>query len=336
MTRISPGAKGCTNGPPAEMLSQYGAGELEHRSGDSIRDHLEECHECRREVEAWRTLSGILGDLPTAPPPSGLVDQVLDRTPHRPVVPRLPVFEKAARGAEAGRRGLLGRSWLVAGSKLLSPLSKALRGDEHLDSGLVEDLADSVAAAAGAIQAESHTLECELCADKLGRARATVHILDRLGHLETPPGFTDRVMCAVEEAATASERASLPDRAMRRLRRLSVSSVVPDTMEGWGRLGGLALTPAVCIGLVAHTLIAHPTLTLSDLLAYASLRITELGTGLASELTDSATGLVGALSTSLAWVVTGVALYTLVCLLSARTIYLWARPIDGGKTRVPD
>ena len=145
---------------------------------------------------------------------------------------------------------------------------------------------------------------------------------------------------AAVEANLASQPTTFLGRLLDRIPRIRLpGTLLPQSSEGWARLGGMAVTPTVCAGLLVHTLVSHPTLTAGELLAYARFQADALGNRLADALYGTATGgmlmleeagVFRALSGSLPWLGLAVTAYGLVCLLSARTIYQWVRPSTGG------
>ena len=326
--------------PPADLLEAYGGGELAGRSARDIAAHANICQRCRSKVNSWRELHQVLSQLPRVEPSAGLTERILARTPDK----------------RKGTVRVLRHVWrtVVDSAPLFNALSRSTptltvrRARAHLDPRLIDDLAEGVLPPASADFAESHTLGCSRCAEALGRSRATFQALSRLGHIDTSPGFADRIMAAVEtEAVCTARKVKLSDRLRRRFTRPGLAPlgwILPQTTEGWARLGGLSVTPLACLGFLAHTLVSHPTMTGGELVAYAWWKVGELGNYLVDVLAGSATtgayalgetGLFRTISGSALWLALGLALYASVCLYSAKTIYRWTRPTVGAGPHVP-
>jgi len=100
-------------------------------------------------------------------------------------------------------------------------------------------------------------------------------------------GFAARVMAQVRVPAPAPARVPEWRRAL-----AWAASLMPHTRQAWAAVSGVALTPAVTLGLVFWTVFSHPTLTLDALVSFTWWKATE-GAGLAwqavaSAATDSA------------------------------------------------
>ena len=54
---------------------------------------------------------------------------------------------------------------------------------------------------------------------------------------------------------------------------------MPQTREAWAALSGVAVTPAVIVGLVAWAVFSHPTLTLGSLASFMVWQAADLVTG---------------------------------------------------------
>jgi hypothetical protein len=93
--------------------------------------------------------------------------------------------------------------------------------------------------------------------------------------LSPSEGFSQSVMSEIRIPAPAPVVAKVPEwrRALRWARRL-----VPQTRQAWAALSGIAVTPAVTLGLLFWTLFTHPTLTPSALASFAWWKASDLAT----------------------------------------------------------
>jgi hypothetical protein len=57
---------------------------------------------------------------------------------------------------------------------------------------------------------------------------------------------------------------------------MAVGRFVPRTRRAWAALSGVALTPAVTVGLVLYTVFSHPTLTPQALVSFVVWNISDL------------------------------------------------------------
>ena len=117
--------------------------------------------------------------------------------------------------------------------------------------------------------------------------------------------------------------------------------MIPQTRDAWAALSGVAVTPAVVIGLVFYAVFSHPTLTLSSLASFTWWQISDLGTaafgGASAVLLQStevftAYSLVETLASSPLMVAGGVLTYSMVCALALRVLYTNLnpnRPVNG-------
>jgi len=159
-------------------------------------------------------------------------------------------------------------------------------------------------------------------------------------HLFAPrEGFADRVMVAVRQraaspvATVAAVEAARP--AATRLpdwRRalVAVGRFVPRTRRAWATLSGVALTPAVTVGLVLFTVFSHPTLTPQALVSFAAWKLADLfaagWSALAAFALDNAQvlgvdALVGALFDAPFMLAGGALAYSIVSALALRVLY---------------
>jgi anti-sigma factor RsiW len=62
---------------PGDLLSAYVDGELTQRELEGVRVHLDECPECRRELQLIREARTLVRDLPPVDPPFGFFERML-------------------------------------------------------------------------------------------------------------------------------------------------------------------------------------------------------------------------------------------------------------------
>ena len=116
-----------------------------------------------------------------------------------------------------------------------------------------------------------------------------------------------------------------------------VRRLIPDARQALAALSGVAVTPAVVVGLVAYAVFSHPTLTLGSLVSFAWWQVTDLATALLSGVSGAllqggAQPLAGVLTSSPLAVGAGVLVYSMVSALALRVLYknlLSKRPADG-------
>ena len=251
----------------AERLQALLDGALPARERARVEEHVAACVRCAEELESWKGLFEDLSALPLLGPTHGFRERVL-ATVERPS--RAPVTEWL-------------RRWLAA-------LLPAPRG-EHPTAERLQDFLDGVLAAPRASGVAAHLESCAECASEVHAWRA---VYARLGGVETfapAAGFADRVMAAVRMPAleSAAPAKSVAAAALRRaygpwtLRLpewrgalVSVRRFVPKTRRAWAALAGVALTPAVTVGLVVYTVFSHPTLTPQALVSFALWKSAEL------------------------------------------------------------
>jgi anti-sigma factor RsiW len=253
----------------AERLQALLDGTLPSREVGQVEEHVAACAGCSEELESWRVLFEDLSALPRLGPTRNFRDRVM-ATVELPS--RAPLTERLRRRLAAF---------------LPSPRP------EHPAGERLQDFLDGALPVPQVARIATHLEACAACASEVDAWRA---VYARLGGLETyapSAGFTDRVMAAVRvpviDAATATTRPATLVESPARARGLSalhlpdwrralvgVGRFVPKTRRAWAALAGVALTPAVTLGLVLYTVFSHPTLTPQALASFALWKVTEL------------------------------------------------------------
>ena len=306
----------------ADRLQALLDGALPPRERARVEEHLGACARCTEELEGWRLLFEDLSALPRHAPGEGFQARVMTSVE---IPSALPL------GARLRRR-------LLA----LLPATRP----EHPGSERLQDFLDGALPALQVARLAAHLDECEPCASE---AEAWRGVYARLGSAQAfapAAGFADRVMAAVRLPAPVPAEARtnrapvvaglrLPDwrRGLAVVSR-AVARTLPKTRRAWAALAGIAVTPAVTVGLVLYTVFSHPTLTPRALASFAIWKITELASATSGAVVAFAldTGRVlglGALARSLfeapAMVAGGALAYSLVCAIALRILYknLW-------------
>jgi len=231
----------------AEQIQAFLGGELAQRELATVEEHLAGCAACAAEMEGWRVLFEGLGDLPTLAPEAGFADRVMEG------VTVSPSRSLAARVRER--------------------LSALVGAGAHPDPGRLQDFVEGALPAGGLARVRTHLDDCPACAREAAVWSATVKELDALGRFAPAADFAERVMARVEVPQPARAPAPVVDwrRALAWAGRL-----VPHSRQAWAAISGVALTPAVTLGLVLWTLFTHPTLTPSALASFAWWKASEL------------------------------------------------------------
>jgi anti-sigma factor RsiW len=233
-------------------------------AGESARveEHLASCARCAVELEGWQVLFRDLAELPELAPSNAFGDRVL-----------AGVTVPEPRSLAARARALLGlpeRAGHPAGDRL-------------------QDFVEALLPARQAARVRTHLESCPGCASDAAAWRATFARIERLERLSPTKGFADRVMAQVRVPMPVP--APVPEwrRALAWAR-----GIVPETRKAWAALSGVAVTPAVTLGLVLWTVFSHPTLTPGALASFfwwkASALVTVAWEALASRALQS-TGL---------------------------------------------
>lgn len=228
----------------AEGLQAFLEGELPAGERARAEEHLASCAHCTAEIDLWRTVFQSLDDLPTLVPSEPFAERVMAG-----VVAPEPL------SLVARVRGRLG---LPAGVG-------------HLAQERLQDFAEGTLPIPQAARVRTHLDGCPTCAGQADAWRATFAALERLERLAPADGFADRVMARVGVPAPVAARTPEWRRALG-----WVAALVPQTRQAWATVSGVALTPAVTLGLVLWTVFSHPTLTAGALASFAWWKVSEL------------------------------------------------------------
>ncbi|GMV04826.1 MAG: hypothetical protein AMXMBFR53_11060 [Gemmatimonadota bacterium] len=239
----------------AEALQALLEGELPLGERRSAEEHLASCPRCAAELDAWRVLFRDLTGLPALAPSGSFAERVMAGVN----VPE-PV------GLAARVRG-----WLGASSAPAHPAGERL-----------QDFAEGILPARKAARMRAHLETCPRCAAEAHAWRLALSRLNELPRFDTSEGFGERVMAQVRVPAKAPARVPEWRRAL-----AWAGRAMPHTRQAWAAVSGVALTPAVTLGLVLWTVFSHPTLTLDALASFAWWKATELA-GLAWQSVASA------------------------------------------------
>lgn len=226
----------------AEEMQALLEGELPTGERSLAEEHLASCARCAAEMEGWTALFGSLSDLPDLAPAPGFADRVMDQVAPLPLAARL-------RGWMDGRRAA-----------------------SHPVTDQLQDWLDGRLAARSAARVQAHVAGCAACSREAAAWRSTFAALGSLGRLDPSEGFGARVMAHVQVPAPVP--APVPEwrRAL-----AWASGFLPRTRRAWAAVSGVALTPAVTLGLVFWTVFSHPALTPGALVSFAWWKASELG-----------------------------------------------------------
>lgn len=233
--------------PSAEEFQALLEGELPAGERSRVEEHLAQCARCAEELEGWQALFRELAELPTLAPPAVFADRVL-----------AGVKRPEPRSLAARARVLLGL-----------PDSAA-----HPAGDCLQDLVEGLLPARQAARVRTHLESCTACAADADAWRTTFARLGELDRLGPTEGFADRVMAGVRVAAPVPAR--LPE--WRRALAWALG-LVPQTRKAWAAVSGVAVTPAVTLGLVLWTLVSHPTLTPEALASFMRWKASALVSG---------------------------------------------------------
>lgn len=224
-----------------QALLEDGLPQGERRAAE---EHLASCARCSAELDAWKVLFRDLAELPPLAPSPAFAERVMAG------VERPEGLSLAARV----------RGWLGTSTRAGHPAADRLQ--EWVAGGLP---------ARQAARIQSHLDGCPACAREAQAWRTTFSQLDQLGRLAPAGDFADRVMARVRVPAPAPARVPEWRRAL-----AWAGALVPHTRQAWAAVSGVALTPAVTLGLVLWTVFSHPTLTLGSLASFIWWKASDL------------------------------------------------------------
>lgn len=232
----------------AETLQALLEGQLTARERGPAEEHLASCARCTGELELWSALFQELSGLPTLAPSVEFSERVMAG---------VRIREPLSLAARA-------RAWLGADGRTAHP-----------SDGRLQDFIEGTLPVRQAARVRTHLEGCPDCSGQAAAWRATFAHLDGLDRMAPSEGFAARVMAQVHVPVQSPVRA--PARVPEWRRALAwLGGMVPHTRQAWAAISGVALTPAVTLGLVFWTLFSHPTLTPAALASFAWWKTTEL------------------------------------------------------------
>lgn len=230
----------------ADVLQALLEGELPVGERARAEEHLGACVRCAAELDGWRSLFERLGELPELTPPADFAERVMDE------------FVTAEPLPLAARiRARLG---------FAAPST-------HPSAERLQDFIERLLPARQAARVRTHLDACPACAAEAASWRTTFTYLQELERFAPSESFATRVMAGVRVSAPAPARVPEWTRALRWVRGL-----VPQTRQAWAAVSGVALTPAVTVGLVLWTVFSHPTLTGAALASFVWWKASALAT----------------------------------------------------------
>jgi len=257
----------------ADRLQAFLDSALPPRERSRVEGHLAACPRCAEELESWRVLFEDLAALPSRAPSEGFRARVMAAVEVRAPAP----FAERFRGS------------------LLAALPSARPA--HPTGERLQDFADGALPARQVGRVASHLAACAACSSEVDAWQSVYSGLHGLEAFAPRTGFVDRVMAAarVPAPAPSATRAAARPTALPWLRLpdwrrglASVGRFVPATRRAWAALAGIAVTPAVTIGLVLYAIFSHPTLTPQALVSFALWKVTEVASSARSALAEMA------------------------------------------------
>lgn len=230
----------------AETLQALLEGELSRGERARVEEHLASCARCAAELDGWRLLFDELGELPALAPAAGFQDRVLAavRAPQP-----LPWAARAA--------ALLGFG----------------RTARHPTSERLQDFVDGALPHQRAARVRAHLDTCPSCTKEVAGWRVLAARLGQVPRLVPGDGFAERVMAHVTVARPARVRVPEWRQAL-----AAAGRIVPRTRRAWAAVYGVAVTPAVILGLLLWTIFTRPGITPGTLASFAWWK----GSGLAA------------------------------------------------------
>jgi anti-sigma factor RsiW len=298
----------------SERLQAFLEGELVTTERTVVEEHLHDCVRCSADLDAWRHLFSELVELEGLRPHEGFQDRVMAAV-------QLP--ERLSLAARLRAR-------------LGSLMPAAVRG--HVSSDRLQDMLEGFLPQHQTARIEAHLSTCHACSEEAGALSAVFRGLDRLERLEPSAEFAARVLEAVRVRAAAPAKA--PEPAWTRVLAWG-SRLVPQSREAWAALSGVAVTPAVSVGLLFYAVFSHPTLTPGALASYVWWQVSDAALltwtalaafGLESAQASGAYPLFEALAAAPMVVAGGFLIYSLACAFALRVLYrhlIITHPLDG-------
>lgn len=225
----------------AELMQALLEGELPQGERARVEEHAASCARCAAELDGWRTLFRTLGELPGLAPAEGFADRVMVGVAPLPLAARV-------------------RGWLGVAA-----------GPAHVDGPRMQDWLDGRLSARHAARVEEHLAACGACAREAEAWKGTFAALGRVERLAPTEGFSRRVMSQVRVPAPVPAPAPEWRRALGWAR-----GFLPGSRRAWAAVSGVALTPAVTLGLVLWSVLSHPAITPGALASFAWWKATEL------------------------------------------------------------
>jgi anti-sigma factor ChrR (cupin superfamily) len=262
----------------AERIQAFLDGALPSRERRRAEEHLASCGRCASEAARWRAVFEELDELPRLVPHEGFQSRVMAEVE---IPEPAPLVTRAL--------------------TLVTSLVPALPGFAHPPDEDLQDLAEGALPDRVAARVRRHVDGCASCAGELaswqallGRLDGLEHLdpgeefsrevmatwgleqaLGGLGHLEPGEGFAARVMAGVRIPEPAPAPSPAPSGVRDRLL-AAARSLAPRTRRAWAALSGVAVAPAVTVGLVVWAVFSSPAVTPGALLAFAGWKAAEL------------------------------------------------------------
>ncbi len=298
----------------AEVLQAFLEGDLPHREGASVEEHLGSCARCSSELEVWRSLFSELNSLPSVRPHEGFQDRVMADV-------RIP-----------------GPLSLAARVRARIAVFAPGRGDGHISADRLQEMLEGLVPARQVARMEAHLSSCAQCASHADSWHSVFATLELLPRLAPGEPFTSRVMAGLRMPAAIAVSVPVPawQKAV-----AWVGKLVPQTRKAWAAISGVAVVPAVTAGLVFSALASHPTLTPGSLASYAWWQFSDIAlaglaplSAFAVEIAQAygALSLFDGLTAAPVVVSVGVLLYAAACAFALRVLYkhVYAtHPSDG-------
>lgn len=237
----------------AETMQALLEGQFPKGEQARVEEHLASCARCAAEMEGWSTLFRDLDGLPGLAPAPGFADRVMDQVAPLPLAARL-------------------REWWGGRA-----------GASHPDGERLQEWLDGRLAARSAARIEAHLAGCAACAGEAAAWRDTFAALHRVERFAPAEGFAETVMAQVRLSGAAPARVPEWRRALAWGR-----GFVPQTRRAWAAVSGVALTPAVTLGLVLWTVLSHPALTPGALASFTWWKASEFAVAAWSALASRA------------------------------------------------